>query len=276
MFDKIIISGQNIIIQNVKNFEPNQIFDCGQTFRWDKNENDVWTGIVGHKKIMVVKEDNNIILQNVSINEFNEFWHNYFDLSRDYDCIINEISTNQTIKNAAEFGSGIRILNQDPWETICSFIISQNNNIPRIKGIVKKLCENFGDMVEDFYTFPTAEKISQLTLDDLSVIKSGFRAKYILDAAQKIANKELNIKKLYTCDIFEARAELMKIKGVGPKVSDCILLFAFSRIEAFPQDVWIKRAMAEYFDGHLPKVAEKYAGIVQQYIFYYIRENSNK
>ena len=123
---------------------------------------------------------------------------------------------------------------------------------------------------------PTAEKISQLTLDDLSVIKSGFRAKYILDAAQKIANKELNIKKLYTCDIFEARAELMKIKGVGPKVSDCILLFAFSRIEAFPQDVWIKRAMAEYFDGHLPKVAEKYAGIVQQYIFYYIRENSNK
>ncbi len=272
----IIEDGKNLIIKDVSNFEPDQVFDCGQAFRWVKAVDGSWTGIVGRKKLRVSKQGNDIILFNTTFKEFNDIWKRYFDIDRDYGSIIQTISSDPTLKAAAEFGGGIRILVQDPWETICSFIISQNNNIPRIKGIIDKLCTNFGECIDDYYTFPSAEKVSKLTLEELSVIKSGFRAKYILDAAQKIASNQIDLSKLYDCDIAEAREELMKIKGVGPKVCDCALLFAFARIEAFPIDVWIKRALNEMFGGELPEVANGYAGIVQQYIFHYARNNSDK
>lgn len=262
-----------IYLKNAANFNLAQTLDCGQAFRWRKNENGVWSGIVADKFIELYEDNGDIIITGSTENDFKSLWKNYFDLDRDYENIIRAVSADKKVKAAAEFSSGIRILNQDPWEALCSFIISQNNNIPRIKGIIERLCENFGQKVAGRYTFPSAKVLAPLSPDDLAPIRSGFRAKYIIDAAAKVASGEILLENLKTTDFNTAREKLMTIKGVGPKVADCVLLFGLGHIEAFPQDVWIKRAMAQMFEGELPQCAAPYAGIVQQYIFYYIRNN---
>ncbi|MBR6564050.1 MAG: DNA-3-methyladenine glycosylase 2, partial [Clostridia bacterium] len=189
-----------------------------------------------------------------------------------YKKIFEILRVNETLKKACEYSYGIRILNQEPFETLCSFIISQNNNIKRIKGIIERLCENFGEEKNGYYTFPSAEKMAALTLVDLAPLRSGFRAKYLLDAAKKVASGEVDLNKLKNMPLDDARAELMKIVGVGPKVADCCLLFSHKQVKAFPKDVWIKRAMETLFGGDLPKEAEDFAGIAQQYIFFYARD----
>lgn len=261
----------NTIVEDIAPFSLEQTLDCGQAFRWELSENGIWRGIAFNRALCVKQENNRIIFYNTSQSDFDGIWRKYFDIDRDYSEIINKISKNNVLKEATNFAGGIRILRQDPWETLCSFIISQNNNIPRIKGIINRLCENFGEKIDGGYTFPSASVVAKLTAEDLAPLRSGFRARYIIDAAKKVSDGEIDLDKLYTCDIDEARAELMKICGVGLKVADCTLLFGFYRIESFPKDVWIKRAMEKLFDGELPKVAEPYAGIVQQYIFHYAR-----
>ncbi len=263
----------NIYIKGIEGFDLPHTLDCGQAFRWEEKQNGIWQGVAFNKYLELEKlTDGTVVLYNTTEKDFNNIWYDYFDLDRNYNEIIKAISTNKILKTASQFGSGIRVLNQEPWETLCSFIISQNNNIKRIKGIITRLCENFGEDMGGYYTFPSAEKISSLTLQDLEVLRSGFRAKYILDAAKKVASKEIDLLSLKIMSVDDARHELMKIKGVGPKVADCALLFSHKHIEAFPKDVWIKRAMEVLFDGELPKEAQKYAGIVQQYIFFYARE----
>ncbi|MBR6502433.1 MAG: DNA-3-methyladenine glycosylase 2 family protein [Clostridia bacterium] len=262
-----------IYIKKVQNFDLTQTLDCGQCFRWSQDESGVWSGIAFSKYIEIFEKDGDIVIKGSSQNDFDKIWKDYFDLDRDYGQIIKEVSTHPTVKKAAEFCGGIRLLNQEPWEALCSFIISQNNNIPRIKGIVERLCENFGDKIKGGYTFPSAQKIAKLTLDDLAVIRSGFRAKYILDAAQKIASGEINLDALKQTDYDTARSILMGIKGVGPKVADCVLLYGLSHKNAFPRDVWINRALDQLFDGKIPESVGNYGGIVQQYIFHYIRNN---
>lgn len=263
----------NIYIYGLSEFDLPHTLDCGQAFRWECVENERWKGVAFNRYLELEKtKDNTIILYNTTIEDFNDIWKEYFDFERDYDNIISTISQNEVLKKASQYAYGIRVLNQEPWETLCSFIISQNNNIKRIKGIISRLCENFGEKHDGWYSFPSAEIISKLTIDDLAVLRSGFRAKYILDAAQKIANGEVDLSKLYTIPTDDARNELMKIKGVGPKVADCVLLFSLRHVEAFPKDVWIKRAMETLFGGNLPEVALPYAGIVQQYIFFYARD----
>ena len=263
----------NVYITDVSNFDLPHTLDCGQAFRWEEKRDGLWCGVAVDRYLELEKlKDGTVILYNTTKQDFESFWCEYFDLNRNYNDIISAISGNEILKNAAEFGKGIRVLNQEPWETLCSFIISQNNNIKRIKGIISRLCENFGENMGDFYSFPSAEKIASLSLDDLAVLRSGFRAKYILDAANKISNKEIDLYNLKNLSVDDARNELMKIKGVGPKVADCALLFSHRHIDAFPKDVWIKRAMQVLFDGELPKEAVPYAGIVQQYIFFYARE----
>ena len=274
LFDIKFINNE-IHIKNVRNFDLKETLDCGQAFRWKPLDNGAWCGVAKGKYIELEKRDDDIIIKGSNEKDFYEIWEDYFDLKRDYGEIIESISGNEILKAAAEFGRGIRILNQDPWEALCSFIISQNNNIPRIKGIVERLCENFGEKLGDGFTFPSAETVSKLSLEDLSVLRAGFRAKYILDAANKVASGEIDLEHLKTVDFEDARQVLMTIKGVGPKVADYTLLFGLRHIEAFPRDVWIKRALIELFDGELPPCADKYAGIVQQYIFYYIREKGN-
>ena len=270
---KIENKNNNIYIYGAEDFDLPHTLDCGQAFRWVCDENNVWSGVAYNKFLKLEKlTDGTVVLYNTTTEDFENIWKDYFDFSRDYGEIIKILSENSVLKQACEYSHGIRILNQEPFETLCSFIISQNNNIKRIKGIISRLCENFGDKKDGYYTFPTAEKLASLTLEDLAVLRSGFRAKYLLDAAQKVANGEVDLKLLKEMNLEDARNQLMKIKGVGPKVADCCLLFSHRHTDAFPKDVWIKRAMEVLFGGELPECAKEYAGIAQQYIFFYARD----
>ncbi len=270
-------SNNNVEIHNVDNFDLEQTLDCGQAFRWNKISDDTWQGVAFNRLLKLSFKNKVITLYNTSIDDYTSLWHNYFDLERDYNKIISIISADEVLKNAAAQNSGIRILQQDPWEALCSFIISQNNNIPRIKGIIERLCQNFGEeIVSGFYTFPSADVLAKLKVENLAEIKSGFRAKYIIDGAQKYSSGQINLEIIKNSDIDTARNELMKIKGVGTKVADCTLLFGFGRIDALPKDVWIKRAISDYFDGSFPECALPYAGIAQQYLFNFIRKEQTK
>lgn len=270
---KFFSKNNNIYINGIEEFDLPHTLDCGQAFRWKCDENGVWSGIAGNKFLQLEKlEDGTVVLYNTNEEEFNGYWKNYFDLDRDYSKIVKQLSQNETLKNACEYSYGIRVLNQEPFETLCSFIISQNNNISRIKGIIDRLCENFGEKIEGGYAFPTVEKMATLSIEDLAPLRSGFRAKYLIDAAQKVASGEVDLYHLRYFPLEDAQKELMKIKGVGPKVADCALLFSHHQDRAFPKDVWIKRAMETLFGGDLPKCAEEYAGIAQQYIFFYARD----
>ena len=249
-----------------------QTLDCGQSFRWTEHEDGSFSGIAFGKFVTVRLENNTLYIENTNKKDFDNIWYDYFDLSLDYGKIRNEISRlHPVLCEAAKYAPGIRILRQEPYEALCTFIISQNNNIKRIKGIVQRLCENFGEKIECGYAFPTAEKMAQLTPDDLAPLRAGFRNRYLIDAAQKVASGAVDLEKCRYCDYDEARAELMKITGVGVKVADCTLLFGLHRIEAFPVDVWMKRAMKKLFPDMKPEDFGEYAGIAQQYIFHYSR-----
>ena len=263
--------GNDLYIGGISTLSLPDTLDCGQAFRWEAEE-DGWRGVIGKKVVRVSFANGTLIIRNSNLDEYETLWKDYFDLGRDYSAIISEMEKDETLKKAADACPGIRVLQQEPWETLCSFIISANNNIKRIKGIIERLCENFGEELEaGCFSFPSAEKLSELSIEDLAPLRAGFRAKYILDAAKKVAAKEVDLDSIYSISYEEGKAQLMKIKGVGEKVADCALLFGFGKIEAFPKDVWIKRAMAALFPEGLPSGLLPYAGIVQQYIFHYAR-----
>ena len=218
------------------------------------------------------QEGGAVTLYDTSIEDFEYLWKGYFDLDRDYNRILASY-TDESLVAACKAYPGIRILKQDEWEAICSFIISANNNIPRIKGIIERFCCEFGEKVGDGYTFPTAQRIAELTVEDLAPIRAGFRAKYIIDASQKIASKEVDIEKVKALPFDQAKAELLKIKGVGEKVAQCALLYGFGRVDAFPIDVWVKRILAELYPDGFPAEYRETQGIAQQYLFHW-RRNS--
>lgn len=262
-----------VVVKNITSLDLAQTLDCGQSFRWEQNEDNSFTGIAFGKAVTVSIKDGDLYIKNTSGEDFEKIWRSYFDLDLDYDKIRTEISEiHPILKEASQYAPGIRILRQEPFEALCTFIISQNNNIKRIKGIVKRLCESFGDKIgEDLYAFPTAEKLATLDVKELESLRAGFRNRYIIDGAQKVASGEVDLEKCRTLPYEDARAELMKIVGVGQKVADCTLLFGLHRIESFPLDVWMKRAMATLFPNLTPQDFGQYAGIAQQYIFHYSR-----
>ena len=269
-----IKTNRGIEIRIGKCFDLKNTFECGQCFRWNENTDGSYSGIVGDKYMTVFRDGEFIVIANADENDYQTIWKRYFDLNVCYDDIKRElISLDDRLKCAADSIDGIRILNQNPWETLCSFIISQNNNIPRIKGIVERLCENFGDKIPNGYTFPSAEKIAALDIDDLAPLKAGFRARYITDAAKKVSSGEVNLESMRDKPIEDCRKELMKITGVGEKVAECTLLYGLHRLEAFPIDVWMKKALSTLFSGVSPENLGQYAGIAQQYIFHYSRMN---
>ena len=269
-----IKTNRGIEIRIGKCFDLKNTFECGQCFRWNENTDGSYSGIVGNQYTTVFRDGEFIVIANADETDYQNIWEKYFDLNVCYDDIKRElISLDSRLKCAADSIDGIRILNQDPWETLCSFIISHNNNIPRIKGIVERLCENFGDKIENGYTFPSAEKITALDIDDLAPLRAGFRARYIIDAARKVSSGEVNLESMREKPIEDCRKELMKITGVGEKVAECTLLYGLHRLEAFPIDVWIKKALSTLFSGVSPENLGQYAGIAQQYIFHYSRMN---
>ena len=273
---KIQTVGKDTLISGVSPFSLKQTLDCGQCFRWDELEDGSFVGVVGKTVCRIKQTDDTLTFFDTDKDYFETFWKNYFDFDLDYNAIREEICKDAVMQKAGDYASGIRILKQDAWETICSFIISQNNNIKRIKGIVKRLCDTFGEPITDGYsTFPSYQTVAKLSLEDLAPLRSGFRAKYILDAAQKISNGEVDLVRIAKSDYETAKAELMKICGIGNKVADCALLYGFYRLEAFPEDVWIKRAMAKLYPNGLPENCKRYAGIAQQYIFHFARTSED-
>lgn len=261
----------NVYIKS-DSFNLRQTLDCGQCFRFSADEKGVWKGVAKQKVLTLYKKNDCIVIENMSRKEFEEDFFEYFTFDIDYSAVKEKLSEDETLKKAIEFSPGIRILKQEKFETVCSFIFSQNNNIPRIKGIIERFCENFGEKIdEENYSFPTADTIAKLEIEDLAPIRAGFRAKYIIDAARKIHSGEVELENLENLPLQDARAELMKIKGIGPKVADCVLLFSCKHMDAFPVDVWIKKVMSELYPNGLPKCTKGIEGIAQQYLFDYAR-----
>lgn len=280
------IVGKDLVITGLRDFDLKHIFDCGQCFRWNKSDDDAYIGVAMNRALKIAQKGDTVILYETSLEDFNSIWFDYFDLATDYGEIKNTLATDNIMKSAVKYGSGIRILKQNLWETVISFIISASNNIPRIKGIIERLCELCGKKIEymgnTYYSFPDIDTLSKMSKEDLAPIRAGFRDKYIIDAAQKFRSRELCDEYIRSLATAEARKALMTINGVGTKVANCILLFGLSRVESFPVDVWIKRIMEYcYFDGEqsnefISEFANKkfgaLGGFAQQYLFFYARE----
>lgn len=286
---------QEYIIKNQDSFELEDIFDCGQCFRWNKNEDNSYTGVIKNAVLNVKKINNEIIFRGICNKDISEVVKQYFDLDRDYQEIKSKLSKIDIyMKTSVEYGNGIRILNQDLWETIISFIISANNNIPRIKGIIERLSEKYGKEIEwnnkKYYTFPTAEELKNVTVDEYRKLGLGFRDIRLYETTKMILENKVNLDSMKTNkNTEEVRNQLLTLSGVGPKVADCILLFSdLKRFEVFPIDVWVRRVMNDLYikDPNEQKVSKKkiekianekfgeLAGLAQQYLFYWRREMS--
>ncbi len=264
---------KNIVrIENMGSLSLSDTLCCGQSFRWRECEGG-FTGVAFGKKVTVCKEGETLLIKGSTEEDFENIWKPYFDLDTDYVALRKDLSSKHPIlKEAAKFAPGIHILRQEPFEALISFIISQNNNIKRIEGIVDRLCENFGEELSDgFYAFPTAERLANLTEEDLAPLRAGFRNRYILSAARKVHSGEVDLEACRVLPFDKAKAQLMTIVGVGSKVADCVLLYGLHRTEAFPMDVWMKRAMSTLFPDVNPADFGEYAGVAQQYIFHYSR-----
>ncbi len=285
---------QVFILENFKDFEPRHIFECGQCFRWNIQTDGSYTGVFKNNVLNVKKENNKIIFKGMCSDNIIKVINDYFDFDTDYNKIKKELSNvDEYLKESIEFGSGIRILNQDLWETIISFIISANNNIPRIKGIIERISKKYGNELEwnneKYYTFPTPKQLSKASVEDLRALGLGFRDKRVYDTTKIILNNEISLKELIEeKDVNILREKLLTLPGVGPKVADCIMLFGLKRFEVFPIDVWVRRVMNDLYiknedetkvnKREIEKLAmEKYknlAGLAQQYLFYWKRETA--
>ena len=285
-------------IENIELFNTGKVFDCGQCFRFDRVENSPheveFAGVAHGRYVSFAQDKSTLYIYNSTLDEYENIWKNYLSLDTNYGEInrsILALSDNKNLASAIEISSGIRILRQHSWEALCSFIISQNNNIPRIKKLVAALCnatgkgvnlaekmeghipENHRKIAGNFAPFPTPEEVLKLGVEGLRELKMGFRAKYIFDAAEKVSKGEISLDFIReTNDLNVAVNNLCKIQGVGPKVAACTLLFGFNKLASFPVDVWIKRVIEKYFDPDFsPEDLGEFAGVAQQYLFYYER-----
>lgn len=284
---------QEYILENCTSFEPKHIFECGQCFRWDKQKDGSYTGIFQQNVVNVKKENNRIIFKGICEKNIKDECIKYFDLDTNYDNIKSKLSNvDDYLKTSIKYGEGIRILNQDLWETLISFIISANNNIPRIKGIIERISKNYGKKIvwnnNEYYTFPTPQELSKASVEDLRKLGLGFRDVRVYETTKIINENPDKLKELADeKDVNKLKEELLQFPGVGPKVADCIMLFStLKRLEVFPIDVWVRRVMNELYiknedetkvnKKEIEQLAKtKYgnlAGIAQQYLFYWRRE----
>lgn len=289
-----------VILKGVRNFELPHIFDCGQCFRWNREKNGNYIGTAFGKVIEVEKKEDDVFIYNTCEKDFKEIWCEYFDLYRDYGEIKHILGKDPILKKAVEFGGGIRLLKQEPFELIVSFIISANNRIPMIKKAIENISKRWGETLEFkdkvYYAFPKLDRLKEATLEEIEACGTGFRAKYIVDTISKIYDNGTksggSYHEAYDIDWIKMQEdeachkELQKFMGIGPKVADCIMLFSMQKYSAFPVDVWVKRAMNHFYlapDVSLKKIRDfgvnkfgELSGFAQQYLFYYARENNIK
>lgn len=284
---------QKIILRNIDSFELKDIFECGQCFRWNWQEDGSYIGVFGENVLKIKKEKKNIIMEGLCKYDIKETIEEYFDLKRDYKQIKEKLDKiDKNMENSIQYGQGIRLLNQDLWETILSFIISANNNIPRIKGIIERLSKTYGNVIiwrgRKYHTFPTAEQLKDVTIQQFRDLGLGFRDKRLYETTQMIVNQQVDLQAMQqNANTFQVREQLLTLSGVGPKVADCILLFStLKRLEVFPIDVWVRRVMNDLYiqapnedkvsKRQIERMAtEKFgdlAGLAQQYLFYWRRE----
>lgn len=273
---------KSVIMENMDSFDIEAILECGQCFRFTKLGEKEYRIIAYNKVLYIHQTKNQVEFYPCTLAEFKQIWVRYFDLDRDYNDIKQRLSEDEVMKKAIDYASGIRILNQQTWECLVSFIISQNNRIPMIKKVIENISQRYGTEIEKgLYTFPDLEQLSKATEEELYECKAGFRAKYIINACQMIKSGEINLSEFKNMSTQQVRDKLMSIKGVGPKIADCVLLFSQGRTEVFPTDVWIKRVMNYFYfkeevgikEIHL-YAYEKFgdlAGLAQQYLFNYAR-----
>lgn len=283
---------QKYIIKNCKSFKVKDIFECGQCFRWNEEPDGSYTGIFGHN-VLNVKEEKDIVITGICNGDIEDICKNYFDLDRNYEEIKETLSLiDDNMKESIKYGEGIRILNQDLWEMIISFIISANNNIPRIKGIIERMSAKYGQEIKfrgtSYYAFPTIDELSQASVKDLKDLGLGFRDRYVYETTKKIKEGKINLENLKQEPTNEVRKQLLTLTGVGPKVADCIMLFStLKRFDVFPVDVWVRRVMNDLYihnedetkvnKKQIQEIArDKFGaleGIAQQYLFYWKRES---
>ena len=274
-----------------ESFEPVHIFECGQCFRWNKQKDNSYTGIFKNNVINVKKEDDKIIFTGNCNDDIKTICTDYFDLNQNYENIKTKLSKiDKYLENSIKYGNGIRILHQDLWETLISFIISANNNIPRIKTIIERISKKYGKKIifqnEEYYTFPKPEDLANATVQDLHSLGLGFRDVRVYETVQKTLRKEINLQELEKEKNIETlRNALLEIPGVGPKVADCIMLFSLKKYEVFPVDVWVRRVISELYFNNIeqkPQTIQKFAkeqygdlaGLAQQYLFYWRRDTA--
>ncbi len=267
---KISQTEKGIFVQNFGEINLGLTLDCGQAFRWEKNADGTFSGIAYGKSVTVKAENGGLLFTDTCYEDVEKIWTDYFSLSSDYGNTVERLCRDSFILEAYKHFGAIRILNQEPWETLCSFIISACNNIPRIKGIIKRLCEAFGENTGNGYTFPSAQLIAEKSEEELAFLKAGYRVPYIIDAARRVADGEIDFNYIRTLSQDEARKELMKIKGVGRKVADCTLLFSLGFTDCYPVDRHIERATKAFYPDKLPDFFSPDRGLAQQYIFSYM------
>jgi len=266
-----------MIIREIQNFSLSRIADSGQCFRMNRLESGAYRIIAFGKYLEAEDLGDGRFAFSCTEEDFHNIWTEYFDLTADYQVLDTLVPPeDKFLTEALNYGRGMRILNQDPWEVTVSFIISQRKNIPSIKTAIETLCANFGTQMnfegKPYFTFPSAQHIAGLSCSDISCCSLGYRDKYVTAAAQSVAHGDIRFEELMKADEEPARTALKTLFGVGEKVANCILLFGLHKSNAFPEDIWIKRIIDEQYGGKFPKnLYEGYLGIIQQYIFYYAR-----
>lgn len=270
-------TNDGIYVTDISDFSLDQTLDCGQCFRWRKSEDGLWCGVVKNVYREIRQEENGITILKADMEEFNDIWLDYFDFNRDYNQLKQSFSQCEMLKNACEFASGIRVLHQQAWETYISFIISQNNNIVRIKGIIEKLCDLYGKKIEKspLKMFPSPYEINKIDEEELRKIGLGYRAPYVKSAARFVVENKINFDLLKNMKSDKGREILLSVYGVGPKVADCILLYGIGKMERCPMDVWMKRVL-KALGGKMPDCTKGNEGIAQQFLFHYSRHFPEK
>ena len=261
-----------LLFETTRGMDLDATLGCGQTFLWRPLESGGWSGVAAGRAVTARMEGAALILDGAK-EEDRAFWENYFALDMDYPALLAKFSSgNKRLAECVRHSPGIRVLRQPFFETLCTFIISQNNNIPRIAAITGRLCEGLGrELPGGRFSFPAPEALAAREPEDLAFLRAGWRAEYLIDAARKVASGQVSEAELAALPDAEARALLMTVKGVGPKVADCVLLYSLSRWSVVPMDVWMKRAMARLFPRGAPVCCRPYQGIAQQFIFDYAR-----